>query len=113
MINFWYRIITGSEHKLSYVMYQFLRALDDNNIYSSAWVVKVKNILNKSGMSFVWNLPEHVGVGHLDSMQVSSRQSWLNNSIIRRLSDIYEQEWLAEVNNHSHCKIYRMFKQRL
>ena len=26
---------------------------------------------------------------------------------------MYEQEWLAEVNNHSHCKIYRIFKQRL
>lgn len=72
MINIWYRIIVGSEYTLAHVMYQFVRAVDGYDIYSFPWVIKVKNILNKSGMSCVWNLPGHLGVGQLDSIQVCS-----------------------------------------
>ena len=75
-------------------MYQFLRALDNNGFYSSPWIVKIK--LNKSGMSFVTRTFRREPI---DSIQVSSQISWLNNSISRTLSDIYEREWFTEENN--------------
>lgn len=63
--------------------------MHDTNVYSSPRIIKVKNILDKSGMSFVWNT----------SSEVSS--SWLRTTLNQRLSDIYEQDWIAEVNTNS------------
>ena len=108
MINFWCRIINGGEYKLSSMVYKLLRALHEKYIYSSPWILKVKSVLDKTGMSYVWDIPT-INDGQYPILN----QLWLKREINRRLNDIYEQDWLTEVNNNSHCKNYRIFKQSL
>ena len=112
MVNFWCRIVNGSEFKLSNMMYKFLRVLYDQNIYYSPWLSTIKNILNKAGMSFVWNLPNSVNFTFSPNNAIIPLP-WLSKAIKLRLSDMYKQDWLAEVNRNSHCKVYRMFKTSL
>ncbi|KAJ8039258.1 hypothetical protein HOLleu_16914 [Holothuria leucospilota] len=101
MISFWLRIINGSERKLSFTIYKLLRALHDKGIYSSPWILKIKNILDSSGMSYIWNDPYDINI------------PWVKKTLNLRLSDMYEQNWLSEVYENSQCKNYRIFKSRL
>ena len=106
MVTFWARIVNGSKYKLSYTLYNLLRTLHEKGIYSSGWIIKVKSILDYSGMSYVWNFPTNNNETLIDI-------NWLKNSLNRRLSDMYEQVWLSEVSNNSQCKNYRILKTKL
>lgn len=106
MVTFWARIVNGSKYKLSYTLYNLLRTLHEKGIYSSGWIIKVKSILDYSGMSYVWNFATNNNETLIDI-------NWLKNSLNRRLSDMYEQDWLSEVFNNSQCKNYRIFKTKL
>ena len=55
MINFWHSIINGSENKLTFSLYKLLRALSKKGLYHSPWLLKIKNILNETGMSYMWD----------------------------------------------------------
>ena len=109
MINFWCKIVNGSEHKLSHMVYRFLRILHDNNLYKSPWIVKVKSVLDRAGMSYVWNPPEQ----QFQLNRPFIPKDWLSKTLNLRLSDIYQHDWLADVNSNSQCKVYRMFKRKL
>ena len=39
--------------------------------------------------------------------------SHLKKVIEQRLCDMYEQEWLSEVNTNRQCLIYRIFKKKM
>ena len=100
MVNFWARLITCNKSKLSCVMYKLLRQLHDKGIFESSWIVKVKGILDKCGMSNIW----------LDSNIVLNIQ-WIKSSVGLRLDDIAQQNWCEEVNRNRLCTNYRIFKQ--
>ena len=101
MVSFWHRLITGGDHKLSFMMYKLMRCLHEHNIYSAKWILRIKHILDSSGMSNVWDNPQNVNFAYLKS------------SLSSRLSDIHEQGWRDEIFQHSHCRNYRIFKSRL
>lgn len=111
MVYFWCRTVNGSEFKSSHMMYKFLRALYDQNIYYSPWLSTIKNILDKTGMSFVWNMPN--SVNHFCPNNPIIPHPWFIKAIKLRLSDMYKQEWLAEVNRNFLCKVYRIIKTSL
>ena len=54
MVNFWFNILTSPEHKLSHMVYKFLRICHDSSKFKSSWIMKIKNILDKSGMSYLY-----------------------------------------------------------
>ena len=41
MLNFWCNIATGEESKISTILYKWIKALYDKNIYKSVWLDKI------------------------------------------------------------------------
>ena len=49
MIKFWCKLIIGKQSKLSHICYKLLY----NNSFS-LWIQNILDILNKSGLSYIW-----------------------------------------------------------
>ena len=112
MVSFWGRLVNGSAHKLSCMMYRLLRTLHDKKIYSSPWILKVHSVFNNTGLSYIW------GTSIMNHPSFYSRStlfpvSYIKSVMTQRVGDIYKQEWLSEVNTNSQCSIYRIFKKKL
>jgi len=99
MLLFWIRIVTSKTSKLSHIVYDIMKSLFDLDIYRSPWIVKIKNSIDKLGLSYLWDT-----IGSKDA-------KWLELIIKQRLDDVYSQNWHYEVNHNSHCLNYRIFKQ--
>ena len=54
LLNFWGKLLTGKESKLSCIMYKLLYQLYVKNIFESPWITHVKYIINSIGLSNVW-----------------------------------------------------------
>ena len=67
------------------------------NIYSNDWLLKIKQILNDCGLSFVWSFPQSVST------------KWLDTNISHKLKDIFIQQWKAKCDNCSKGN-YSLFK---
>ena len=52
MAGFWGKMLTGKQEKLSYNLYQMLLS-DWVNV---KWISKIKNILDESGLSYIWDM---------------------------------------------------------
>ena len=101
MISFWIRLLEGKQSKLSALMYTLTRKMYDSNVYKSKWLSKIHDILQKCGMSNVWD-------------QVSSLNGkWIENSVKLRLSDINMQNWSQDISSNSKCFNYRIFKKKI
>ena len=98
MLLFWIRIVTSKTSKLSHIVYDITKSLFDLDIYRSSWIVKIKNSIDKLGLSYLWDT-----IGSKDA-------KWLELIIKQRLDDVYSQNWHYEVNHNSHCLNYRIFK---
>ena len=61
MLNFWYKVATGEENKISTIIYNWINALYNQNSYKSPWLHKIKTILDSMGESNLFdnvrNLP--------------------------------------------------------
>ena len=53
LIGYWARLITGKSTKLSKVMYDCLLHLYSAGIYDSPWLLRIKQILDTCGLSYV------------------------------------------------------------
>ena len=98
MICFWHKTITGPSNKLSAKLLNLLNNLHEQNQHTSPWLKNIEQILNTSGMGYVW----------LDPTLVN--HNVLKKEIEQRLSDIYTQEWQSQVNTMRSCTIYRSIK---
>ena len=99
MINFGARVSQGKKSKLSYIIYSLLRKLHESCDFESRWIVKVKSILDKSGMSNLWVEDTPLNLG------------WVKSALELRLNDIDLQNWNNEVYRNRLCLNYRLFKQ--
>ena len=100
IVGLWFSIISGKQSKLSYVMYQMLYRLHNYEIYTSSWIMYLKNIFDKCGMSNIWmtqSLPAFSG-------------EWLKQTIRQRLRDQFQQKWSAETFENGKCLMYRVIK---
>ena len=70
--------------KLSGMIYRLHRQLHDKDIYKSPWVVKVKNILDKCGMSYLWTREDIV----LDVKRVKSIVSLRLDDILQNRNGV-------------------------
>ena len=91
MAMFWYKLANSKHSKLSSIVYRLTRALYDKGIYQSAWLTTL--------VSYLWNT----------DLEMVNR-SWLKNTIVQKLADIFRQQWNTEVNAKSSCTNYRIFK---
>ena len=100
MLNFWFNIATGDENKISTILYKWIKVLYDQDKYKSAWLDKIKTILDNIGMSSTFN----------DITNVN--KIWFKNTIKLKLNDIYNQNWSIAVFNNSVCLNYRVMTDR-
>ena len=97
MLNFWYKVATGEENRISTILYKWLNTLYNQNIYISPWLHKIKTSLNLMGESNLF-----------DNVRDLPGPTWFKNKIKLRLSDIYNQKWSSDVTNNSVCLNYRL-----
>ncbi len=83
LINFWHSIANGNSSKISNILYNFVKTMYELNIYKSPWLDKIKNLLDRNGMSNIYN----------NVLNVSG--AWLKNAFKLR-SDIYRQNLSQE-----------------
>ena len=100
MLNFWCNIATGDESKISTILYKWIKILYDQNNFKSAWLDKIKTILDNIGMSSTFNNITNVN------------KVWFKNTIKLKLDDIYNQNWSTSVFNNSICLNYRVMSDR-
>ena len=100
MLNFWCSIATGDESKISTILYKWIKILYDQNTFKSAWLDKIKTILDNIGMSSTFNNITNVN------------KIWFKNTIKLKLDDIYNQNWSTSVFNNSVCLNYRVMSDR-
>ena len=94
MINFWYRIITGSQNKFTYILYQKLVSTEGLN---SNWVSCIKQILQDCGRPDIWET------------QTPNRST---AALIKQcLVDQFYQKWSQNPDNSSKRRNYSIFKQ--
>ena len=54
VLSFWYRIVSGSKHKICYKLYQLMHYLHENDLFHPDWIKTVHNTLNIFGLSDIW-----------------------------------------------------------
>ena len=87
MLNFWSNIATGEESKISTILYKWIKALHDKNIYKSPWLIKIKSILDGIGMHNLFD--------NISSVNIV----WFKNTIKQKLNDCYINKWSASLFN--------------
>ena len=97
-MKFWHKLITDSKNKISTLMLKTIHECYDLNIFQSEWLLKVKNILDECGLSFVWVNPRII----------STEQ--LNNILTVRLKDIFIQSWMQQCIDCSKSCNYHLYK---
>ena len=98
MVNFWCRLLTGSEHKISYLLYKLAYINFNNYGFEDKWIYFMKSIFDNCGLSNSWM-----------SQDVSAKQ-WILSSIDLRLKDQFKQNWFSDMNISSKGLCYRIFK---
>lgn len=103
MVNFWNRIVSGNQNKFSFIMYSLTKKIheDPSNDFSSKWIFKLKDILNRTGLGFYWD------------NQYTCNGNQLKDVIKTRIFDIANQNWCSDINDNSSCVNYRILKNSL
>ena len=96
MLNFWYKIATGDENKMSTILYKWIFELYNQNTYKSPWLHKIKTRLDYMGASNLFASPT----------EIPGERFKINIKL--RLNDIYNQKQSADVANNSICRNYQL-----
>ena len=99
MINYWLKIASEKANKLTNIMYKLTRSLYDNDIYASNWLRKIHDILNDTGLTYIWDT---------DPRQIS--KTWFKQTLKMRLSDIHLQNLISELQANGQCTTYKLLK---
>ena len=73
--------------------------MHDHDEYKSKWASKIKSILDKCSMSYLWD--DYTNAG----------SAWIKLSVAERLRDMDKQNWQNEVDHNALCTNYRIFKR--
>lgn len=93
-ITYWSRILNNKHDKLCFQIYSLMLAR-----YHSKWLVNIKAILDKCGLSYVWL-----------KQGMDLNVTWLKITLSNTLKDQYKQEWNETLLNSNKCLNYRIFK---
>ena len=95
MTGFWGKMLTGKQEKLSYNLYQMLLS-DWVNV---KWISKIKNILDESGLSYIWDMQYvHCAVNLMKILKLNFKDQFL-------------QQWNSEMQVSNKGKMYSMLKK--
>ncbi len=99
MINYWSRLVTGKDTKLSHVMYKCLLQLHRSGVYTSPWLEYIKNICIECGMAGVW------------MTQTVTNITWFRKAVEQKLRDIWITTWYSNLTNKGICCTYKLYKE--
>ena len=97
MVCFWDRLRHSSSNKISFKILKVIKTLYDQDLYRSNWCAKIHNILNVTGLSYVWNWE---GISNFR----------LNKLLKQRLSDSFIQNWNSDLYDNTLCSNYKALK---
>ena len=99
MVNFWAKIKSGTQNKLSYMLLSTLASIQNNTDIPCefTWLKHIQDSLNSMGFSEAWS---------------SDIYDWYSFkcSFKQRCSDIFKQDWHDQVLHNSQCSVYKVFK---
>ena len=98
MVCFWHKISTGLNTKLSYRLLYLLNKLNERPQYLSPWMKNIEQTLNSCDRRNIW----------LNSKSCKPNQ--LKKEITEKLTNIYKQKWLNQLDEKSSCITYKTFK---
>ena len=98
LVGYWARTLGGKQTKLSCTMMKILRDRHDKGAYISKWMANIKNILDRCGLSSVWESTTPISV------------KWLVERVERTLQDQFLQNWRSDLESKSSCDFYRNCK---
>ena len=101
MLNFWGRLISGKQDKISSILYRTMYNLHEKGIVHCEWVAKIKSILDNIGCTEYW------------IMQSIPNLNYFKSKVKSSLYDQYLQNWSSNVYNSSKCLNYRIYKIEL
>ena len=101
MLNFWGRLISGKQDKISSILYRTMYNLHEKGIVHCEWVAKIKSILDNIGCTEYW------------IMQSIPNLNYFKSKVKSSLYDQYLQNWSSNVYNSSKCLNYRIYKTEL
>ena len=102
MLGFWFRCLNGNG-KISCSFYKLLYKLHTQNVYSSKWLLKIRNILDKCGLLNIWNTQDTIDMNYIN----------FKNLCKRKLRDYYIEEWNRVVSESRKCFFYKEYKKEL
>ncbi|KAL4240926.1 hypothetical protein ACF0H5_001709 [Mactra antiquata] len=98
MINFWYKVLSGNQKKITYRIYQLMLSIPH---FESKWMNKIQDILIETGRIDLWfnqfNLPQYS----------------IKHTIKQILIDQYKQNWQSALQNSAKGRHYSIFKNDL
>ena len=98
MINYWAKLCTSNDTKLSTVLYKLIHTKYLTGEITTKWICCVKKILDENGFSNIFDFQ-----GNINYL-------WLKTSLKRRILDQFIQCWKAEIFESSKGLSYRIFK---
>ena len=97
LISFWHKLTYQiGANKLSHCLFNYL--ISDVKSEQNPWLLKVKDILDSTGLSYVFNNPS------LCTTQ------WLVSRVEQNLKDQFIQEWRNNISSSSKGFYYQLFK---
>ena len=100
MLNYWAKLVNGSENKIIFRVYSVLKKLHTEGTYTSKWLDKIHSELNKLGLSYLWHYKEF-------------DPKWFKKKIRLTSEDQRRQNWLETLTISSLCRNYKLFKADL
>ena len=101
IVNFWAKLVNANNSdKISAILYRFSYQKFDSGEFRSKWLLNVKDILDKNGLSYLF-------------FENELPKDWLKETIKTRIKDQFTQLWTSEVFNSPKSITYRVFKEKL
>jgi hypothetical protein len=96
MVKFWNNLIIKNHSKISYIAYKHMI---DSNTTTFKWANYIKNILDTTGCSYIWQNQSHINTNNI------------HKHIKQILLDQFKQQWHSSLNNSSKGSTYSNFKK--
>ena len=99
MLNYWLKVATDDDSKLTKTMYHLLMNMHERTTYKSLWLQKIQNLLNDTGMSYIWRLDPY-----------SIDKNWFKHIMKIKLNDISTQNNNSELQQNGQCCTYKLLQ---
>ena len=98
LLGFWYKLISGSDNKLSCIFYKLIYSLHVNQVYATDWLENIIIILVKCNFTESWLNQEKVKALSFNSFKRLFKE---------KLKKLYVDKWLVDVQISRKCCVQK------